>query len=289
MRNYRSILFVLILLLSLLFGGGACAEEIGSAPATGSSEEDQNKVLAVVNDIPITEAMLQAYAPTRAWELGDVGSPGARRQLIQELINETLLFQEAQRLGLEDEPTTAARLKLGRIDTLATAAVREFLEEHGPTEVDIRREYEETATAFAPREYLISQIQVNSEAEAETLIERLQQGADFRELARTHSTAGSAPDGGILDYFGPNQIQRSFGFTPHVHGGSEVELPILYDHSIKNDYGWQVIRIDDIREGRQPSLEGVRSMIVRILENRIYRGYVRQLREQAEIDVRLPE
>lgn len=286
MRNYR-ILLILILSLSLLLGGAAYAEETASVPATGSSEVEQDKVLAVVNDIPITEAMLQAYAPTRAWELGDVSSSESRRRLIQELIDETLLFQEAKRLGLADEPETAARLELGRIETLATAAVREFLEKQGPTEADIQKEYEETAPAFASREYLISQIQVDSETEAEMLIEKLRQGADFRELARAHSTAGSAADGGILDYFSPNQIQISFGFTPHVHGGGEVELPILYDHPIKTGYGWQVIRIDDIRVGRQPSLEGVRSMIVRILENRIYRDYVRRLQEQAEIDVRL--
>ena len=57
----------------------------------------------------------------------------------------------------------------------------------------------------------------------------------------------------------------------------------------RNNYGWQVVRIDDMRQGRQPSLEGARSMIERILENRAYRNYLKRLREQAEIENRLEE
>lgn len=141
---------VLGLFLAALLDGSALATEQPSVPRV---QPKPDAVIAVVNGEPITEAMLQAYASIREWEVGDVSSPAVRKRLINELIDEALLFQEAQRLGLKDDPQVATRLELGRRETLATAVVREFLKERGPGETAIRKEYEKMAPALSPRSY----------------------------------------------------------------------------------------------------------------------------------------
>lgn len=269
----RSIEIVLYLVSALLFQVSAVMAE-------------EEKVVAVVNGDKITETMLQAYTQSRKWELSDVSSPEARERLINEMIDERLLTEDALRLGLEDDPETALRLKLGRKEILATAAVRNFLKEQGPSEEAIREEYEKTASAMAPKEYLVRHIQVDSKSLAEELIQKLENGADFDELAAKHSTSDSAQWGGDLGWLTPNVFERYLGITPHFHGQIDEENPILLPEPGKNSYGWQVVRIDDIRQGKAPSFEGAREMIVRILENRAYRNYLKQLKAQAEIENR---
>lgn len=255
----------------------------------GWTAAESGDPVVLIDGRPITRAMLEAYAPAREWELGDVASPEAREKLIQELIDEELLAREAERLGLAEEPSLVAELELERRQVLATAAVRQHLEQHAPSEEQIRQAYQETAPGMAPREYLVRHIQVDYQNRAETLIGELKDGADLDRLAAAHSTAASAPYGGDLGWLTANQFQRYFGFAPHLHDPTQAQLPVLFDEPGQNSYGWQVVRIDEIREGKPPSLEGARDMIVRILEQRIYRDYLAQLRRQAQIEVRWNE
>ncbi|MFD3517485.1 peptidylprolyl isomerase [Streptomyces sp. NPDC058657] len=53
-------------------------------------------------------------------------------------------------------------------------------------------------------------ILVNSEAAALDLKQQIEDGADFADLARKHSTCPSSSDGGNLGTFGPGQMVPEF-------------------------------------------------------------------------------
>jgi len=53
-------------------------------------------------------------------------------------------------------------------------------------------------------------ILVNSEEECESLKQKIEDGADFAEMAKEHSTCPSGRNGGDLGEFGPGQMVKEF-------------------------------------------------------------------------------
>lgn len=109
---------------------------------------------------------------------------------------------------------------------------------------------------------------------AEELREQIENGADFESLAREHSEdPGSARDGGELGYLRPGDVAEPFAEALFALEPEEVSEPV------RTDFGYHLIRLDDIREGGTPEFETVRDELRQELQEQ----YAEQdLFEQAE-------
>lgn len=251
-------------------------------PATESPSAAQlSDPVAVVNGQPISRELFSIYAQQRQRRMGDIESPEALQSLVDELVIQELLVQKAEEQNLAQNPEVAMQLELIRRNLLATAALRSQLQEQTPTEEAIKEAYQEM-TVDQEQEYKASHILVETEGKAGEIIEKLNQGADFAELAKEHSKDTSAVQGGDLGWFSPEVMVEPFSeAVTRLEKGEYTKQPV------QTQFGWHVIRLEEVREATPPSIEEVRPQIVQRLQSQMISDYLEKLREQAEVEIKV--
>mmetsp|Transcript_10990 Transcript_10990/g.12558 ORF Transcript_10990/g.12558 Transcript_10990/m.12558 type:complete len:122 (+) Transcript_10990:178-543(+) len=87
-----------------------------------------------------------------------------------------------------------------------------------------------------------SHILVKDEAKAKELLKEInEEGADFAELAQTHSSCPSGKKGGSLGSFSPGQMVPEFN---DVVFGAEYDLNVVHG-PVKTQFGYHLILITE--------------------------------------------
>ena len=166
-----------LLLLGWLFA--ACGEQ---QPPASPGE----LVVAEVGDKPITAAEFAEFSSLIPEGMHEGDTPLAvARNLLNSLIDKELLLQEAQASNIEnmtwfiDELTNYERSRILRL-----YEQREIISKLNITEEMVEAHYRATRR---DRSIRLGGIMVDTEGEANALYQQLQDGADFHQLARTHS------------------------------------------------------------------------------------------------------
>ncbi len=236
--------------------------------------EDAGTVAATVNGTDITVGhmvMLRRSLPAQYQSLpDDVLFEGLLQQLIQDLV----LLQSLN--GEVPEPT---KLSIeNEIRKILAAKAVERAVDGAVTEEAIQAAYDETYADATPQtEYNASHILVETEDEAKALINQLNDGADFAELAVEHSTGPSGPGGGNLGWFGPGAMVPPFEEAVVALEVGAVSEPV------KTQFGWHVVTLNETREKPAPTLEETRAQLIAGIEQQVAREAVQALIDAAEI------
>lgn len=109
---------------------------------------------------------------------------------------------------------------------------------------------EDIETAAAALQIEASHILVEDEDTANEIIEKLNDGEDFAELAAEYSTdTSTAENGGSLGYFKEGDMVDAFWAA-----ATELEVGEI-SAAVESDYGWHIIKVTDIQEGQ--SVDGL--------------------------------
>lgn len=279
----RKSLIAILAIVSILFALLATAQNESQpeqAPAEKTPLAEVPDPVAVVNDVPIPKDVYQAYAQQRQAQLGNVNTPQARETLINELVIQELLVQQAKDMNLSENEQIATQLKIMERNLLAEAAVRKMLDENGPSEAEVETAYEANKKTM-DKEYKASHILVDSEDKAKELIEELEGGAEFAELAKSNSSDSSAAQGGDLGWFTTNMMVPAFSESV-----SELEKGNYTETPVQTQFGWHVIKLDDVRDTEPPTLESMRPEIMQRLQGQAINDYLVKLRSDADIEIK---
>lgn len=140
------------------------------------------------------------------------------------------------------------------------------------------------------RHILIKTNELVSETEARNrllaLKERLDNKADFAELARARSDDGSAARGGDLGWLNPDDTVPEFEQAMNALKIGEISPPV------RSPFGWHLIEVLE-RRTQDRTQEGQRLNARQALRERktdeAYQEWVRQLRDRAYVEQRLEE
>lgn len=149
---------------------------------------------------------------------------------------------------------------------------------------------ESRVTQTHARHILIKTSEVLNDAEARRrltgLKERLDNGGDFAELARTNSQDLSSSKGGDLGWLYPGDTVPEFQRVMDNLKVGEVSEPV------QSPFGWHLIQVVE-RRVNEVSLERQRAAARMTLRDRkaeeVYQDWVRQLRDNAYVEIRLAE
>jgi peptidyl-prolyl cis-trans isomerase C len=255
--------------------GAALALALALPAVAQDQDVDAGTVLATVNGTEITLGHLIAMRgrlPAQYQNLpDDVLYQGMLDQLIQQQVLADAAREDlgrADALGLENEQR--AYLAGRVIDRAATAPL---------DEAEVESLYEESFGAAEPAtEWNASHILVETEEEAQDLVARLEEGADFAELAREESTGPSGPGGGSLGWFAAGMMVPEFEQAVQSLEPGEVSEPI------QTQFGWHVVKLNDTRQQEAPPLDAVREQIEQQLRTQAVDAELERLTGQAEID-----
>jgi len=252
----------------------ALALSIGVA---ASAAQAQNA--AIVNGKAIPKARVDEFVAALTQQ-GRPDTPELRTAVRDELIAREIFVQEAERKGLTRNSEVKRLLDSSRQDILIRAVIREHLKDNPVTDADLKAEYDKLAEAAkgGDKEYRARHILVESEAEAKSIIEDLKKGGKFEELAVKSKDPGSAKNGGDLDWNGPETFVKPFSDAM-----VKLEKGQFTQEPVKSDFGWHVIRLDDVREPAPPPLEQVSPQIRQELERRRVQDLQAGLKAKARI------
>ncbi|MCC7219832.1 MAG: peptidylprolyl isomerase [Candidatus Contendobacter sp.] len=236
--------------------------------------------VAVVNGKPIPKAMFDQYAQQLRGRT-KVDSPESSKALVDQLIMETLLLQEAAKQKLADDPQIKLQLEMMQDNLLAGSVVRKMLSENAPSDEAIKKEYDTAVAAMKGKEYKASHILVDSEAKAKEIIEELNKGAKFSELAKTKSSDSSAANGGDLGWFAPSMM-----VPPFAQAAAKLEKGKYSEQPVQTQFGWHVILLEDTRDATPPSLEELKPQIAQMLQSKVVNDYLEKLKSGAKIEVK---
>ncbi len=263
----RNLLAATAISTIMAFGSAAFAQD--DTALTGSS------VIATINGTEITLGhviMLRRQLPEEYRNLpNDVLWEGIMSQLVEQTllagqVSEDDIPSEVQ-LAIENEKR--AQLAAAHIDKIINRDI---------TDEALEALYAEATAEMVPTpEFNGSHILVETEEEALALIETLEGGADFAELAMEKSTGPSGPNGGDLGWFGLGMMVPEFelAVTGLEIGG--VSAPV------QTQFGWHVVKLDDARETPVPSLDDMRPQLMEQLRQKSVQAEIEALTEAAEI------
>jgi peptidyl-prolyl cis-trans isomerase C len=198
--------------------------------------------------------------------------------VLNELANVIIAAQDAEKKGIDKRPEVAATLALLRAKLLTQTVIQEYAEANKPTEEQIKTYFEAEYASRSNQEYQARHILVKEEAEAKSLIEELDKGADFAELAKKHSTGPTGKNGGSLGWFDANQMVKPFS-----EAVTSLEKGAYSKEPVQTQFGWHVILLEDTREAEAPTLENVRGEIISKLQQKSLAAYMQGLRSDSEI------
>jgi peptidyl-prolyl cis-trans isomerase C len=234
--------------------------------------------LAIINGKPVPSARVDALAK----QIERSGRPvdaTVREQLKEEVILREIFVQEAEKRGIRSQPDYRAQVELATQTILIRELFNDFQRRNPVTDAEIKAEYDKFAASNAGQEYRARHILVATEAEAKALITQIKGGAPFEQLARTRSIdSGSGQAGGDLDWAGADVFVPEFSTAMvALAKGQMTEAPV------QSQFGWHIIRVDDIRQASLPSIDELRPQIEQTLQQQKLMDFQENLRAKARI------
>lgn len=209
----------------------------------------------------------------------DVTSDLFRRTLDQ-LIDQKLLAAEARRKGLDKNPIAQRRLAAAREKILGDMLVEQVVD-NAVDDSSVRALYDEQLRlAKSSEEIRARLIQVKSQAEAQAVASLLATGASFEALAMEHSIdANTRFNGGDLGYFTTDVMPASYAAALKTAKAGDTVGPFQVEG------GWALLRVEDRRQERPPTLEDAKPQILRFLTYDEVRQLLQRLRGQAKVEM----
>jgi peptidyl-prolyl cis-trans isomerase C len=235
--------------------------------------------VAIVNGKPVPKARVDMLAAQLAKSGRPVGAE-MQGQLKDEVIAREIFMQEAQKRGLDGSDDYKTQMELARQTILIRELFADFQKNNPVTDADIKAEYDKFVAANGGKEYKARHILVEKEDEAKAIIANLKKGQKFEDIAKKQSKdPGSGANGGDLDWANASSYVPEFSNAmTKLAKGQTTQEPV------KSQFGWHVIRVDDIREAQLPKLEEVRPQIAQSLQQQKLMAFQEDLRKKAKVE-----
>ncbi|NDE88287.1 MAG: peptidylprolyl isomerase, partial [Gammaproteobacteria bacterium] len=163
----------------------------------------------------------------------------------------------------------------------AMAIATKYLEGKTPTEQELKAEYDAQVAQMSRNEYKARHILVPTEIAATQILERLKKGERFEALAKD-SLDSSRDNGGDLGWFSPASMVKPFAdAVMALKKGETIAKPV------QTQFGWHVIRLDDVREVQPPPFEQVKQQLNQAVLAKKFRAYSDELTKAAKIEKKI--
>ena len=146
----------------------------------------------------------------------------------------------------------------------------------------VEKAYQIFAADTASREQVTAaHILVATKDEAISIIDSLESGADFAELAKSKSTGPSGPNGGSLGTFGRGQMVPAF-----ENAAFTLEIGKFTKKPVQTQFGWHVIKVEAKETAPAPTIDAMRDQLIQTLSTQALGRVLEELRAKQKISLR---
>jgi peptidyl-prolyl cis-trans isomerase C len=250
---------------------------IALAVLTVSSAWAQN--VAIVNGKPVPTSRVEALSQQVAAQ-GKPVTPEMQAQIKEEVINREVFMQEAQKRGVDGSDEFKTQMELARQAIMIRALFADYQKKNPVTDEEIKAEYDKFAAANGGKEYRARHILVEKEDVAKKLIADIKKGGKFEDIAKKNSKdPGSGANGGDLDWANASSYVAEFS-----EAMTKLEKGKMTDTPVKSQFGYHIIRLDDVRQAQLPPMEQVKPQIAQQLGQQKLTAFQKEMRDKAKIE-----
>ena len=262
--------------------------------AGGPPAEDIGEVIATVDGLSIGSRDFEKAAARTAPADGESLSDAERHEVLDRLIADKVLYKEALRLGLDQDP----KVQKVMVNTLLRQEVYAQVRNSDFGEEMLQAYYDDHPEEFVvPEKVQIKRILVRvnderSDADAMAEAQRLRglvagnPKDDFKEVASKHSEDPYRRRGGDVGFVsseGKPGLDEVIVTKAFAMGVGEVSEPF------KTDDGYNVIYVANKRERVERTFQQMKGSVLRKVKNEklkdLYQGYVDGLKEGSKIEI----
>ena len=256
-----------------IFSALAAAALLAAAPAAFA----QN--VAIVNGKAVPQSRVEALVQ-QVTSSGKQVTPEIQAQIKEEVIAREVFMQEAQVRGLDATAEFKTQMELARQTILIRSLFADYQKKNPISDEDIKAEYDKFASANSGKEYKARHILVEKEDKAKAIIAQLKKGGKFEDIAKKESKdPGSGANGGDLDWANPSNYVKEFSEAlTGLQKGKMTETPV------KTQFGYHIIRLDDIRDAKLPKFEEVKPQVAQQMQQQRMGKFQEELRSKAKIE-----
>ena len=280
--------------LALILGGTLGAAALLAMPALAQSDDsqdvteedtgaEQDPVVAVVEGEEIRRSDVMKSAaelpPQYQQQIGLIFPA-----LVERLVDFKLLDKAAVDRGLGDDAAVQEQLEEVKADIMREVLLSRVIED-AVTEDKLQEAYEQHIEENpAQQEVRARHILLETKEEADAVIDELDGGADFAELAKERSTGPTGAAGGDLGYFTQAQMVAPFADAAFaMEPGSYSAKPV------ETQFGWHVIKVEDKRVQAAPTYDEMEQQLIDGLSRQAVEAYLAELRAGSDVEILLPE
>lgn len=244
-----------------------------------SSHGADDTVLARVDGVAITEKDVAVASASMGAEIAGIPDAQRRGQIVEYLITNQLMAAAAGQNKLDSGPAFDQRILNYRRLALAETYYEKMVVDQ-VSEAEVKKIYDKYVAGFDARDELRARhILLGSEEDARDMIERLNRGDDFAELAKEHSKGAEADVGGDIGYFAKGDMVAPFDEAVFALKVNDISEPV------QTRFGWHVIQLLDKRTSKPNAFEDEKFRIMAGLIQEKRDSVIEELRGDAEIEI----
>jgi len=234
--------------------------------------------VATVNGKPIPASKVDQVVKQVVAQGKATDSPQLREAIKKDLIGREVLIQQADKEGVGNRADVKNAIDNARQSIMINAMLGDYVKKHPVTDAEIKAEYDKFKAQTGDKEYHARHILVGTEDEAKAIIAKLKGGAKFEDLAKQSKDPGSAANGGDLDWASPAAFVPDFSKAmTSLQKGQITETPV------HTQFGWHVIKLEDVRAAKVPSLDEVKQQIAESLQQKKVAAFRDELMKKAKV------
>lgn len=248
---------------------------VGLMVTAGIAAED--KVVAKVGDKEITASNLINAERDIGARFAKIPENRRKSALLDALIDIIAISELAEADGMGSEVEFIARMKLLRQRALHNVYVQKTISAK-ITDEEVKARFDEETSKV--EQVKARHILVKTEDEAKAIIKKLDEGADFIELAKKKSTGPSGPNGGDLGFFGKGQMVPAF-----ERAAFALEPGKYTAKAAKTKFGYHVIKLEERRTAPPPEYDGVKAKFRQLILRERYGDLIKSTRTKLKVEI----
>ncbi len=253
-----------------------------SAEATEEGEQPMiklgNPVVAKVNGEDIMRSDVFNFISNLPEQVRQMPIQNLFPLALEQVINNRVIASKAGGASLEADPEVEKLLTQAKEQIVRNVYIERQISEE-LTQKKLLKAYQDLLEQIGDvEETKARHILVEDEAKAKEVIAKLDEGANFEELAKEFSTGPSAQNGGELGWFAQGEMVAEFSDAAFaLKPGSYSKEPV------QTQFGWHVIQVEERRTRPEPEFEAVKPQLEAQLRQAVLNELVENWQKEAKI------
>lgn len=214
----------------------------------------------------------------------DTTSLDAKKLVLETLVRQQLLVEEAEKVGLANQKDIQAAVDEFRRTLIVQEIVKNLVRDIKVSDEEASAFYEAQKTVLVePSQWHVRSIVVDSQLKANELSTQILQGGDFAEIARQNSIGDNAAQGGDLGFIAEAPFAEMQNAIAPLNAGETSGV-------FKGPQGYYIVKVEEKKGGNPIPFEDIKKDIIdnqmMLKQQQAILDHVEKLKGETKVEIR---